>query len=991
MAREPFTGLPDVQQQGPVDAFEHTQATPQEFGAGVGQAEQGLARAGEQASDLIAQNAQRLQELTNDRNANQAINGYMTAAGQEWAKYGSMGGQAAHDYYPTFQKNLSDLRDQYGSSLQSPMAKQAYDDNSRFMTSRLNMQGATHAAEGLKQSFKITNANNFDSAINQGILGQNDLPSVAMGAARASDALRQNAKLDGMTDEQAEFEAQKGRGAYYQRVLKDMVDKGNVGQAAQIFNTVRPNLDGGSILAIDGMMRPIIRNQAMDGWINGAMGTSPSGFIDSGTQQRAQQVHDGLVKRGMDSDTAWGFSANAVAESGANPASIEKDANGNPTGPGRGMFQWTDKQRKDAYIARNGHSPEQGSVDEQLDHVMWEIGPGGPEHGSYQQIQATQGGPGVKAAAVSTLYERPKNTDMEEINRAGIASRLSGDTINPNGQKSPAEQAFPDEEAITQKAIRDFPDPYELNQVVGKVRARISLLNASVAQDRAALSSTIPQMEAQALDGHDIDLNDAFVGHIHHVFPPEKAAELTESLGIAKAVAPQFAAVKYGTPDDVAKQEAQLTANLGLGNANPETSELPDLAGSNEQYRMRQTILKKFQSALSAREAALNGAKADPASYAAGSPIMQQAGAKVTAPMPPGLNQDQQQAVTTQRTQDFIRDSVSFQHGLGVKAPHVLTRARAEQEATAINSAGPDADVGQMLAKTARDSGTGWNQRFADLKWGGLNPEYQTLAQIDSPTARSDFQSMLKYVAAAPKNRDSLYDTVGRPNVTQIERDIPTTPALSDFAKTANIPGIRNNVDQIAQVEEGVKDLAAFYLLPGGGSTMSDSYWSGKPSALNRAANAIVGDKYAFDTTDNYLRVPRAEATLKQVQDYGDTLKGGLKADDLQGVPSGVTPRSLGIEQSQDQGVNERVQRDIVAPIQAAGSNILGAIQRTGKWVTNESDSGAYLVAQDENGRNRPVRKTDGSRVEFSWKDARGGPPATPAVALRGDVPPVQQ
>jgi hypothetical protein len=977
MARVPYQGVQDVGQQGPAGVMEHAQATPQEFGAGVGQAEQGLARAGEQTSDLIAQNAQRLQELTNDRNANQAINGYMTAAGQEWDKYGSMEGQAAHDYYPKFQQNLANLRDQYGASLQSPMAKQMYDNYSRFMTSRLVIQGGSKASEGLKQSFATTYQQNFDSAVQGGILGQNDPATVALQATRAADSARQTAvQLRGMTPEQADNEAQKGRGAYYQRVLKDMVDKGNVGQAAQMYNTVRPNLDGGSTLAIDNMMRPIVRNQAMDSYIDSKMG-SAGGFIGHGTPIQAPDLPSGAAK--LLPVIAWGEENNGYASSAP-----KGDQSGNPIQGNRYQFL---RSTYNTQAPGAGVDPNDTSAASQ-DKVAWSYASRVYRDNTGRDLNAdvAQGGHETQiAGALNKVWPSLPGGSQQDQTMQQFSARLGG-----IAQKSPAEMAFPDEQEIVQGTIRDFPDPYEAQQVIGKIRSRFATLELATKRDRDALSATLPQMEAQALDGHDIQIPEA---QIRHLYPPEKAAELIENLGITKAVGPQFQAVKWGTPEQVQQAEARLSSNLGLGGANPETSDLPELEGSSEAYKLRQTLLKKFQTAVNQRNAALDGDKADPAAYVAQSPLMQQSLAQLGAPMPPGLSQDQQQAIATQRAQKFVQDSISFQQGLGVRNPHVLTRADAAAEATKINSADPaTADVGQMLASKAKAYGQAWPQVFGDLvSLGKLSPEYQTLAQIESPTARSDFQRMLKTVAANPKGRESLYDSVGKAGMTSISNDLAINDALKQFAQTAQVPGIRANVDQIEQVHQAVKDLAAFYSLPGGGSTSGGGLFSHTPTALERAASAVIGDKYDFDTSDNYLRVPKTQATLKQVQDYGDALKSGLKPEDLQGARSAITPQSLGIEQSQDQGVNERVQRDIISPIQAAGSNVLGSIQRTGKWVTNESDNGAYLVAQDENGRNRPVYKKDGSRVEFSWKDARGGPPAPPATALRGDVPPVVQ
>ena len=1096
--------------------MERAQASPADFGAGVGQAEEGLAGTGMKVSDMLAANAQRLQGLTNDRDSNQALNKYMVAAGQEWAKYGAMQGQAANDYYPTFQKNLSDLRDQFGSTLQSPMAKQSYDDNSRFMTTRLVTQGASHSAEGLRQSYKTTNLQNFDNSVQAGILGQNDMPSVAMGAARASDALRQNAKLDGMTDEQAENEATKGRGQYYARLFKDMLDKGSVGQAAQMYQTVRPNLDGQSILQIDQMMKPVIRKQAMDGWVNNAMGGTAGGFagVGKGTPFTPSSLPSGIS---LDEDamvrTVAGEAAgeplagqqgvaavikNRAASSGASPRDVVFAPN---------QFEpWNGGAARQRLESMDPNSPQYQKI---LTDVVRPIMSGEAQDptGGATHFYAPKAQAALGRSAPSWASGTPTVIGNHNFYKVGYgpgsapAAGEGSGVINPNEQKSPAEMEFPDQQEIERKAVQDFDDPLEQQQVLSAVRSRFATLNGLVKRDRDAISATIPQLEAQALDGHDIQIPEA---QIRHVYPPEKAAEVLESLGISKAVAPQFNAVRFGTPQNVADAEAKLSANLGLGGGNPETSDLPDLEGSNEAYRMRQSILKKFQTAVNARHEALNGPKADPASYIATSPLMQQSLQQLGAPMPAGASPEQQQVIATQRAEKFVQDSVSFQQGLGVRVPHVLTRADAAQTVTQIQSADPaTADVGKMLADKARSYGQAWPQVFGDLKTlGGLSPEYQTLAQIESPVARSDYQRMLKYVATAPKNRESLYDAAGTPNVRKIEADMLTNPTMQQFEKTAQIPGLRANFDQVQQVQQAVKDLAAFYTLPGGGSAGGGGLFSHTPTALERAVSAVIGDKYAFDTTDNFLRVPVAQTSLKQVQDYGDSLKARLTEKDLQGGVSQTTPQSLGIvnqvghehfdeantqlhltpqeqflyqthldnlngpgkvrqpngaissllqtsqehngqfynvptvwdgkEHTEDEAADHaaavgwdkwpayptrdaaearyqvmhdyldrdvkdyttregemaRVQKDVVGPIQAAGTNILGNIQRTGKWVTNESDSGAYLAAQDQNGVLKPVKKTDGSRVEFSWKDARGGPlPTATQEAVAPTVP----
>ena len=68
---------------------------------------------------------------------------------------------------------------------------------------------------------------------------------------------------------------------------------------------------------------------------------------------------------------------------------------------------------------RYGHAPEQGTLDEQLDYTMYELR--GSEAGVEQHPQGRDF-PGEKAAAVSTFFERPKDTPMRNPD-AGASPR----------------------------------------------------------------------------------------------------------------------------------------------------------------------------------------------------------------------------------------------------------------------------------------------------------------------------------------------------------------------------------------------------------------------------------------------------------------------------------------------------------------------------------------------------------------------------------------
>jgi len=126
------------------------------------------------------------------------------------------------------------------------------------------------------------------------------------------------------------------------------------------------------------------------------------------TAARAKTIHDGLVTRGMDSNTAWGFAGNAVRESRAL-------WNGPPgdNGAAHGAFMWRDSadggMRLTNYVRKWGHVPEQGSLDEQLDNVMYELN--GREAHAWANILRSGRSAGERGASRSSrkiiaLFER---------------------------------------------------------------------------------------------------------------------------------------------------------------------------------------------------------------------------------------------------------------------------------------------------------------------------------------------------------------------------------------------------------------------------------------------------------------------------------------------------------------------------------------------------------------------------------------------------------
>ena len=148
---------------------------------------------------------------------------------------------------------------------------------------------------------------------------------------------------------------------------------------------------------------------------SGSVATAPSGTIEPAAFNNATAVRDGLIKRGIDADTATALAANALHESVANPRTGRGD-NGNSAG----LFQWAGP-RLQSYTDAYGHSPDGSPLDEQLDNVVRELK--GSEAAAAAKIAEAQG-PAAKAAAVSQYYLRPKDTVPEMQRRSATALQL---------------------------------------------------------------------------------------------------------------------------------------------------------------------------------------------------------------------------------------------------------------------------------------------------------------------------------------------------------------------------------------------------------------------------------------------------------------------------------------------------------------------------------------------------------------------------------------
>jgi len=173
------------------------------------------------------------------------------------------------------------------------------------------------------------------------------------------------------------------------------------------------------------------------GWAGGGPQVGP---VDNQTVARARTFRDKLLAAnipGMTPNIAAGFAGNSIQESNANPNGPAGD-----NGAAHGLLMWRD-ERLANFKNLFGHLPEQGTMDEAVAFTKWELQ--NTEADAWQKIRATGGSPAEAGAAVSTFFERPKDTVAEEQRRAALAQQVGA----PDGAAPAAPAAAP---ASTQQA-----------------------------------------------------------------------------------------------------------------------------------------------------------------------------------------------------------------------------------------------------------------------------------------------------------------------------------------------------------------------------------------------------------------------------------------------------------------------------------------------------------------------------------------------------------
>lgn len=152
-------------------AFPNVNPTPQssgaDFGAQVGQAQQGFGQQLEHTGDVIADNAIKWKGLENEATAQDANIGFQTELGSLEAKYHTLDGKAASEAYPQFQADVTALRQKYLGNAQNPMVQNMLLQPLAYASSYALRNGAMYA--GAQQRQWMQGSAQASITLNQGL------------------------------------------------------------------------------------------------------------------------------------------------------------------------------------------------------------------------------------------------------------------------------------------------------------------------------------------------------------------------------------------------------------------------------------------------------------------------------------------------------------------------------------------------------------------------------------------------------------------------------------------------------------------------------------------------------------------------------------------------------------------------------------------------------------------------------------------------------
>ena len=286
-------------------------------------------------------------------------------------------------------------------------------------------------------------------------------------------------------------------------------------------------------------------------------------------------------------------------------------------------------------------------------------------------------------------------------------------------------------------------------------------------------------------------------------------------------------------------------------------------------------------------------------------------------------------ATDPESTQRAVSEMIAEQQRLGVRPDLIqpLPKDKAASIVGAYTSAEQPQDQADLIGSLSILYGKDWPRVATQLADAGLPGGADVMATLTKPGQEIARTRLAEAIAAGPKD---LKNVIGSDAVKSVDAAL-----VDEMAPLAQTLALQPGGTRIAaEFNKQAATLAYKYVSEG----MDAS------TAASQAASDLANSQYSFHGT---YRVP-AEYDGTVIEDAASAALQGLDMIDLAPVPS--------LDSRMDEKTAASLYRD--------------AVKSNGYWLTNEDETGLYLV--DEQGK--PVTAADGSPVEYSFDELSAMP-----------------
>ena len=176
-----------VSPTGPPQDYATTKASPQEMGAEVGQAVQGLGQAIGGAEEKGFDTLIKYQQLQNETTANQSVQAYAKFASDREMQLRQLQGANATAALPQYQKDMQDQLNTIAKGIQSPMARVAFMTDARNFYDRSLYSAGMYVGDESRKATLQSYEGKYKATVDFTTLHYNDPKALAQGISDATD------------------------------------------------------------------------------------------------------------------------------------------------------------------------------------------------------------------------------------------------------------------------------------------------------------------------------------------------------------------------------------------------------------------------------------------------------------------------------------------------------------------------------------------------------------------------------------------------------------------------------------------------------------------------------------------------------------------------------------------------------------------------------------------------------------------------------------